>query len=50
MRTSDFIKQIENGNAKVLTVEAARNLKGKKIIYAYLGIIRHRWKKWSSGI
>ena len=37
MKTSDFIKQIENGNAKVLTVEAARNLKGKKIIYAYFG-------------
>lgn len=37
MKTSEFIQKIENGEAKVLTVEAARTLRGKRILLMYFG-------------
>lgn len=37
MTTQEFNKKIENGEAKVLTVEAAKRLKGKNIIWTYFG-------------
>ena len=37
METSEFIRKIEVGEAKVLTVEAARSLKGKRILWMYFG-------------
>ena len=37
MTKSEFIKKVENGEAKVLTVEAARKLKGKTILWMYFG-------------
>ena len=37
MKTSEFIQKIENGEAKVLDVEAARTLKGKRILWMYFG-------------
>lgn len=37
MKANEFIKKIENGEAKVLTVESAKNLKGKTILWMYFG-------------
>lgn len=37
MLVNDFITAINNGTAKVLTVEAAKSLKGKKIYWFYFG-------------
>ena len=37
MTTKEFKQKIENGEAKVLTLEAARALKGKKITWCYIG-------------
>lgn len=37
MTTFEFIKKINNGEAKVLTVEAAKGIKGKKINWMYFG-------------
>lgn len=37
MKTNEFIHRIENGEAKVLTVEEAKKLKGKKIYWFYFG-------------
>lgn len=37
MDTQEFIKKIENGEAKVLTVEVAKSLKGKRIAWMYFG-------------
>lgn len=37
MKTDEFIHGIENGEAKVLTVEKAEKLKGKKIYRFYSG-------------
>lgn len=37
MKSNEFIQKIESGEAKVLTVEAAKNLKGKKILWMYFG-------------
>lgn len=38
MKTNEFIHRIENGEAKVLTVEEAKKLKGKKIYWFYFDI------------
>ena len=35
--TTEFKQKIESGEAKVLTLEAARALKGKKITWSYFG-------------
>ena len=35
MTNKEFIQKIDNGEAKVLTVEAAKQLKGKRILYFY---------------
>lgn len=37
MTTEEFNKKIESGEAKVLTLEAAKSLKGKTIIWTYFG-------------
>lgn len=37
MTTKEFNQKIENGEAKVLTVEAAKSLKGKTIVWTYFG-------------
>lgn len=37
MTTKEFNKKIENGEAKVLTLEDAKSLKGKKIMWTYFG-------------
>ena len=37
MTNEEFIQKIDNGEAKVLTVEAAKKLKGKHILYFYFG-------------
>lgn len=37
MVTSEFVKKIKNEEAKVLTVEAAKKLKGKTILWMYFG-------------
>ena len=37
MKTSEFVQKIENREAKILTLEAARSLKGKHIFWMYLG-------------
>ena len=37
MTTSEFIKAIENGEAQVLTVAKAQELKGKSIHWMYIG-------------
>lgn len=37
MTTKEFMQKIESGAAKVLTLEAARELKGKHILYMYFG-------------
>lgn len=37
MTTQEFNKKIETGEAKVLTLDMAKKLKGKKIIWTYFG-------------
>ena len=37
MEVKDFVKKIDNGEAKVLTVEAAKELRGKTIEWMYFG-------------
>lgn len=37
MTTKEFNQKIENGEAKVLTMEAAKSLKGKTIVWTYFG-------------
>lgn len=37
METKEFIEKIETKEAKVLTVEKAKELKGKRIAYMYFG-------------
>lgn len=37
METKEFIEKIETKEAKVLTVEKAKKLKGKRIAYMYFG-------------
>lgn len=37
MTTKEFTEKIENGEAKVLTLDAAKRLKGKKIAWMYFG-------------
>lgn len=37
MTVQEFISKIDNGEAKVLTVETAKGLKGKKIAWLYFG-------------
>lgn len=37
MNTQEFYRKVDNGEAKVLTVEVAKTLKGKKIYWWYKG-------------
>ena len=37
MKTNDFIRLIDEGKAKVLTLQAAKELKGKPIYWMYFG-------------
>lgn len=37
MKKNDFIQRIKSGEAQVLTVEKARQLKGKRIYWMYFG-------------
>ena len=37
MEVTEFVRKIESGEAKVLTVEAARSLEGKAIYWMYFG-------------
>lgn len=42
MEAKEFIQQIENGNAKVLTLEVAKELKGKRLYTMYFGYSGNR--------
>lgn len=37
MTIAEFIEAIDNGRAKVLTVERAKGLKGRRIYWMYFG-------------
>ena len=45
MTTKEFNKKIESGEAKVLTVEAAKALEGQDIYYTYFGYNRQNIAK-----
>lgn len=37
MTVQDFVEKIESGEAKILTVDLAKKLKGKRILWVYFG-------------